>query len=264
VQVKERIAYEACPLCDSADIAFFKKGDCSRHPLYDDRLSPVINWMRCNSCTHVFTDGYFSPQACEILFSKTHDHQKVGAQIERNRAVAARMIDKVLPFVEDGVWLDIGVGNGALLFTAQEYGFRPVGTDLRSENVSLLKSLMIEAHQCDILDLQLAEPCSVVSMADVLEHMPYPKLALEVANRLTRDGGVVLVSMPNSESMLWKALSGNNANPYWGEIEHYHNFGRARLYALLEQFGFVPRRYGISERYRVCMEVVAQKVAAVR
>jgi len=26
--------------------------------------------------------------------------------------------------------------------------------------------------------------------------------------------------------------------------------------------GFAPLRYGISERYRVCMEVIARKVAA--
>jgi protein O-GlcNAc transferase len=51
----------------------------------------------------------------------------------------------------------------------------------------------------------------------------------------------------------------NNANPYWGEIEHYHNFSRARLYTLLEEFAFKPQSYGISERYRACMEVIATK-----
>jgi hypothetical protein len=65
--------------------------------------------------------------------------------------------------------------------------------------------------------------------------------------------------MPNSESVLWTAMNQSNANPYWGEIEHYHNFGRTRLYSLLEEAGFEPVRYGISERYRACMEVIARK-----
>jgi protein O-GlcNAc transferase len=59
------------------------------------------------------------------------------------------------------------------------------------------------------------------------------------------------------ENMVWRLLHANNVNPYWGEIEHYHNFTRKRLYALLEEHGFQPVNYNVSERYRVCMEVVA-------
>jgi hypothetical protein len=47
-----------------------------------------------------------------------------------------------------------------------------------------------------------------------------------------------------------------------GSIEHYHNFSRSRLYALLRETGFEPVRYGISERYRACMEVIARKARA--
>lgn len=261
--MNDRILYEACPLCASADMAPLVEADCTRHGLYDSRLSPTIRWMTCQACDHIFTEGYFTPEACEILFSKTHTHQMLGADYEQNRAVAARMVDKVLPFISGGTWLDVGIGNGALLFTAQEYGFRPVGTDLRADNLAVLASLGIEAHARDITDLELASPCSVISMADVLEHMPDPKRGLAAANRLMSDDGVLLISMPNKDSMLWQMLDGARNNPYWGEIEHYHNFGRERLYALLEEYGFAPRFYGISERYRVCMEVVAQKVRSV-
>jgi hypothetical protein len=55
------------------------------------------------------------------------------------------------------------------------------------------------------------------------------------------------------------AAHANGVNPYWGEIEHYHNFSRKRLYALLQNHGFKPADYHISERYRVCMEVIAIK-----
>ena len=42
-------------------------------------------------------------------------------------------------------------------------------------------------------------------------------------------------------------------------MEHYHNFDRAGLYALLRECGFSPVYYGVSERYRACMEVAAIK-----
>ena len=96
-------------------------------------------------------------------------------------------------------------------------------------------------------------------MADVLEHMPFPKQGLIAANKLLRTGGVLLVSMPNSENIVWRLTTEQNSNPYWGELEHYHNFGRSRLYRLLEDHGFTAVRYGVSERYRMCMEVVAVK-----
>ena len=98
-------------------------------------------------------------------------------------------------------------------------------------------------------------------MADVLEHMPFPRAALDQAWELLADGGLLFVSMPNADCFLWSLLDKNGQNPYWAELEHYHNFGRRRLYRLLEERGFAPRRYGVSQRYRACMEVIAQKVA---
>ena len=44
------------------------------------------------------------------------------------------------------------------------------------------------------------------------------------------------------------------------DIEHLHNFGRRRLYEVLQQAGFEPCSYGVSERYVACMEVVARLV----
>jgi predicted SAM-dependent methyltransferase len=260
--MEERILYKKCPLCSSARITEHKIGDCSRHPLYRAPLSTKVVWMMCNDCAHVFTEGYFNDAACNIVFGHTNDSQRVGGAIEVNRAISSRMIEKVLPFVSEGIWLDVGFGNGSLLFTAQEYGFKAVGLDLRSQNVDIMNSLGIDAYCATLHDVSLHEKCAVISMADVLEHMPYPKDALHDANRLLQTGGVLLVSMPNSESIVWTILDEDNANPYWGEIEHYHNFSRSTLFGLLRQYGFTPKRYGISERYRVCMEVIAVKEQA--
>jgi 2-polyprenyl-3-methyl-5-hydroxy-6-metoxy-1,4-benzoquinol methylase len=169
------------------------------------------------------------------------------------------MIEKALPFASDGIWLDVGFGNGSLLFTAQEYGYRPIGVDLRRANVDFMNALGVEAHCSDLGSLPLEHQCSVISMADVLEHMPFPRMGLQAAHDLLKPNGVLLISMPNSESMIWKAMDKQHANPYWGEIEHYHNFSRTTLYRLLNEHDLKPVRYGISERYRACMEVVALK-----
>lgn len=257
--MSDRILFLRCPLCESTKIINTVIGDCSRHPLYNSVLNPKIQWQQCSDCLHIFTEGYYTDDVCKLIFAQTHEHQRVGGLIEQNRYIASKMVEKVLPFVSEGAWLDVGFGNGSLLFTAQEYGFKPIGIDIRVDNVEMLNALGIESYCEDLSSVSIAEKVSVISMADVLEHIAYPKNALLVANSLLKEHGVLLVSMPNTECLLWKMLSEQNVNPYWGEMEHYHNFSRTRFYALLNEFGFEPVRYGISERYRLCMEVVSVK-----
>ena len=257
--MNERILFGKCPLCDCSILTDSAKGDCSAHPLYHSSLSSVMRWKQCTNCAHIFTDGYYTDDVCKLIYSKTQEHQQAGFGVEPERLLSSHIVEKVLPYASSGNWLDVGFGNGSLLFTAQEYGFTPIGLDLRIENVRTISAFGIEAYCKDIIELFLDSRCSVISMADVLEHVPYPKHVLRAAHRLLSDAGVLFVSMPNIESIVWKALDQQNANPYWGEIEHYHNFSRNRLYGLLREFGFEPVRYGISERYRVCMEVIAKR-----
>ncbi len=168
-----------------------------------------------------------------MLFDKTHPGQKVGNDIEMQRAVSAKMVEKVLDYKSSGLWLDAGFGNGSLLFTAQEYGFQPVGLDLRKINAEDLKRFGIQAACADIKILELQPKCSVISMADILEHMPYPIDGIKAAHRLLEEEGILFLSMPNSDSIVWKVMDYQDSNPYWSEMEHCHNFVRARLYALL-------------------------------
>jgi SAM-dependent methyltransferase len=259
-----RVAYAACPLCDSKDMSEAQLADCSRHPLYRSEIPPQMRWMRCGACGHVFTDGYFSPGALELLFSNTNARQRPGWDVHGSRATSAKMVEKVRAALGSvrGRWLDVGFGNGSLLGAAMEYGFEAVGLDLRSESVELMRLYGVETHLLDLADYEPSSPLSVISMADVLEHIPYPKTALERARRILADDGVLLLSMPNTDCFAWKCLDHRGENPYWGELEHYHNFGYRRLCALLAEFGFVATSYGISERYYLCMEVIARKSAS--
>ena len=117
------------------------------------------------SCGHIFTEGYHSEEACEIIFADSVGQEILGADQETARHASALMIERVLPYVAEGQWLDVGFGNGSLLFTAAEYGFTPVGIDLRVENVEILNKLGVEGYAKDIADLRLERKCSVISMA---------------------------------------------------------------------------------------------------
>jgi SAM-dependent methyltransferase len=258
-----RVPYERCPLCEAEDAEEVAVASCAGHPLYHPSLPPTMRWIRCDGCKHVFVDGYFSEEAQSLLFADAHPSQLPGRDTLLGRAVSAKIVEDVSGTrgAWSGRWLEVGFGNGALLTTAAEFGYETLGLDLRDEAVRRMRNLGYEAQRLDIADLQAPEGFDVISMADVLEHVPFPKRVLTHARRLLRPGGVLFVSMPNLDSFAWKELDRESKNPYWGEIEHFHNFGRARLYQLLTAEGFEPRRYAISQRYLASMEVVARKAA---
>lgn len=256
--VRLRLPFDGCPLCESKDLKLIGSADCSRHPLYKPIIPPVIRWMRCENCEHVFTHGVFSDEAIATIFDNTNEEQKPGVDFERQRFVSAKIVEKVASFINNGAWLDVGFGNGSLLFTAEEWGFKPVGLDLRSSSVEAMRRLGFEAYCVNLASFKTETRFSVSSMADVLEHMPFPKSGLEAAKRLLQPTGVLFLSMPNYNCPAWRLLDVAGANAYWGEIEHYHNFSRKRLYSLLEEMQFEPIHYGISERYKVGMEIIAR------
>ena len=260
-QKEARILYKNCPLCESNNIINSEIGDCSEQRLYNPIIPPEMQWMDCQDCHHQFINGHFTNEVLEKIFSKQPEEQVLGYEVEKQRILSARIIEKVLPFKSDGIWLDVGFGNGSLLFTADEYGFEPIGVDLRKDGVVVLQSLGIQAY-CDLVqNIQFEKSISVISMMDVLEHIPYPKEVLISLHSKMEKDGCLLISCPNSESWIWKFMVSQRKgiNPYFNSIEHYHNFSRTRLVLLLNECGFDVKKYGISERYRSGMEIIAQK-----
>ena len=166
VASQPRIIFEGCPLCRSRNTRGLRSADCSKHPLYHPVVPRVMNWLRCNDCAHVFTDGYFSAEVMAAIFQHTHEYQKPGSAFEQQRAISARIVEGVARYVESGAWLDVGFGNGSLLFTAEEWGFTPVGLDLRLSSVEALRQIGIEAHCLDVAAVSGLERFSVVSLAD--------------------------------------------------------------------------------------------------
>lgn len=272
----QRIPYRACPLCGGKAIEQLERYDCSNHPLFKAPLPKIMQWCRCPACGHVFTDGYFDDAALAVLFSDTQANQQPGTDADLGRNLWARVVERIAAMAPGapqqgleigaapGRWLDVGFGDGALILTAQEWGFDPLGIDLREDSVSTLAGLGVPARCVRLEQIDETGTFDVVSMADVLEHMPFPPAALAHVHRLLPERGIVYISMPNSDTESWRSLDRERKNPFWIEIEHYHNFTRARLQALLRNSGFEPIWYGVGNRYKCGMEVIARRTAASR
>jgi len=96
--------------------------------------------------------------------------------------------------------LDVGCGEGGLLWFAQEAGLEPYGCDLAPNAVALVRQLIgsDRAYLGTIEDLPI-EPGSLdtILALEVIEHLPSPQPFLRRAASLLKPSGFLLVTTPN-------------------------------------------------------------------
>ena len=179
------------------------------------------------------------------------------AQVEASRNVWAKVVESVGRLVPEGRWLDVGAGSGMLLALARECGYEPAAVEARESTAAALRARGFEVASSMGL---LSGSYEVVSLCDVLEHVPRPRDFLADAAALVATGGCLFLSSPNRQSLAWEALDEADVNPYWSEIEHFHNFSYRQIRGELGRLGFWPVTCAVSNRYRLGMDVLAPRV----
>lgn len=96
--------------------------------------------------------------------------------------------------------LDIGTGFGYFIKLAQERGFDVVGIEV-SEKASEFAKKNYGVSILNISEVEEArfedDSFDVISLCDVIEHLPYPENTLKEIHRILRDNGVLLIVTPN-------------------------------------------------------------------
>jgi len=156
--------------------------------------------------------------------------------------------------------MDIGLGTASLLFTAQDMLLR---AGLASTCARITSAaLEIAEHRGALLGNKRAEPATEIqreiSMADVLEHVPYPNDFLSISPWSSEQRRRSAYLHAQYGRMLWTVLSHADLNPYWGELELFTILAGESLYRLLKECGFEPRATA-SANDTICMEVIAKK-----
>ena len=263
-----RVPYTACPLCNSENFQFHSDGYCGNHEQYTPLVSPMMQWMECKSCGHVFTSGYLTNASMAEVYKNALPHQHPLRDVHGQRIVSAKMVSRLTQFLpswpnvnlKDFTWFDVGFGNGALLTAADEFGYKTYGTEYPDALLEFFKGQGFDVERREFLDIQKPASFNVISMADYLEHVDFPIKYLEHAHHLLAKDGLLFLSMPNTEHFVWRITTEAKQNPFWGEIAHMHNFARSRLQDALRKAGFQPLDYHVSDRYVMCMELIARKI----
>jgi len=135
--------------------------------------------------------------------------------------------------------LDIGSGAGIFLDLCRSRGMDVQGLELSQWGFNTAnKSLELPTAKLTVADFaSTAERIfDVVTMFDVLEHGSNPKNDLAAAKRLLAPGGILIINLPNIDSLVSK-LTG----PEWNKLippNHTYHFSSQSLQKLVGDSGF--------------------------
>ena len=187
----------SCPVC----------GSDGRAELWEKRGA---RYVVCNQCTLVYENPRLTVGGLKRFYSQRSYYIQEPSQnpnsgyenylVQCTPALQAEYFNIALRFskVKSGRFLDIGCGTGGVLAVAKSHGWEAVGLEISDWAVEQARA---QGHTVINATLQQAQfpdnQLDVVSMFDVLEHLPTPVEYLKEVYRILRPGGVLVIETPN-------------------------------------------------------------------
>jgi SAM-dependent methyltransferase len=147
-------------------------------------------------------------------------------------------LDIVRRFRSSGTLLDVGCGAGFFLREASNAGFSAQGVEFSHEAVEFgMRWGSVRITEGDLLDTRFPDSSfDIVTLWHALEHLPRPIEALKRIRALLKPGGVLVIAVPNFDSLQARAFRSR-----WYHLEvprHLYHFTPGTLRKLLDSGGF--------------------------
>lgn len=168
----------------------------------------VRRLFRCASCTHQFVHPPISGEERAEIFSDSYFEAggdvfdgfwSGGYEDELERLMAeAREVLGLLPG-SPRTLLDIGCAGGVFLKVAADAGLQVQGIELNDAMAERARRRGLEVLQGAITEIDpsaVDAPFDVITLMDVLEHVPQPREVMERVAAWTREGSILLIRGP--------------------------------------------------------------------
>jgi SAM-dependent methyltransferase len=202
-----------CPVCGSADVTVYREGTDrelsqmalgpSRRDISGGRI------LRCRSCRLGFRATLPSEEDLGRLYRELDIGAHEGELPARFRT-AARQLRIVSRYVAPARLLDVGCGSGVFLRVAADAGWNVVGVEpgkAAHRSATALLGGRGDVIHAAFQEVSLASSAfDVVTLWDVLEHVPDPRSLLDRAAHLVKPGGYLFVNVPDLESLPTRLL----------------------------------------------------------
>ena len=227
--------------------------DCNLCGAHDSTLLTTKDGFqvrRCRRCSLVFVGNPPDQTFLSRHYSFDagyHDELKTNpASVEFHEAEARRNLALLTRYRQGGTLLDIGCSTGLFLAKARAAGWVVRGNEYSADSAQVART----AHGLDVVSGALqpgsfaAASFDVVTLWDVLEHVPDPQSTLRLAASLLKPAGLLVVKTPNVDGLYprWSL----KALPYvgfWGHPEppgHLFQFSVRTLGRMVSAAGLDP------------------------
>lgn len=155
------------------------------------------------------------------------------------------LIDSVPPGAQS--ILDVGAGPGGVGKVLRNRGFggRIVAIEPVAERIAPNAENYSEIHTCYIEDFRTDQRFDVIMLADVLEHLHDPWLALKSLRHLLSPAGILLVQVPNvmHPDFLLNFVCGDAQYVAAGicDITHIRWFNRLSIVRAVQEAGYTVK-----------------------
>jgi 2-polyprenyl-3-methyl-5-hydroxy-6-metoxy-1,4-benzoquinol methylase len=224
-----------CRICgDNELFLFYVEGHNDRFRYYKCRNCGLVNLDLDN------LDQIVNQQQFADNFHPPIDHEK-----DKGSLTAYQFFTNYVPV--KGRYMDIGCGDGSVLYFAKKNGWEVKGLELSPVFAEYAKkTLNIDVEVIDFLKYNdPQEKYDLVSLRHVLEHLPDSVLALTKISGMLKKNGYAHFEMPNINSLTHKFHRIRNKIPALKRkynpdfvTSHCNQFSKQSFIYLLKKTGF--------------------------
>jgi 2-polyprenyl-3-methyl-5-hydroxy-6-metoxy-1,4-benzoquinol methylase len=225
-----------CWVCGGQSWRPFKESTLHGHICSDDfkitdaRYGHTGRIDQCLSCGFKqVTDVDSVLKFYESLEDAAYDHGR-----EQRGLQARKIVEAVLKYKKGGRLLDVGAASGILLEQATKLGFQGEGVEPSRSLAKSAQEAGLKVHLGTFPHPAIQGPYDVITLIDVIEHVPFPiPLLKDIAAHL-KPGGVGVLTTPDVESFVARRLGLR----WWHlRVAHIGYFNRATMKRALSEAG---------------------------
>lgn len=230
-----------CDYCGSYDSAIFYKIP----DLLLQQPTPLYTLVKCRSCGLVYQNP--RPQAKELDAFYPSEYESFSNDIARSTSMLSRAASRigfrkrtgfVTKICSSGTILDVGCANGSFLQALQKYPqYTLMGVEINQFAAEQARKKGLDIRRGNLFDAHLEDnSVDVITMWDVLEHLPSPMKAIAEVHRVLKPGGHAVIKVPNLDSWDAKLFKEN-----WSGLDlprHFYVFRPLDITRMLRSNGF--------------------------
>jgi 2-polyprenyl-3-methyl-5-hydroxy-6-metoxy-1,4-benzoquinol methylase len=235
--------YRNCPNCGRDDFTVIFDSNIEETDLQKGIKTVYMLWggahgrhVKCKNCHLIYVNP--TEKASKI----NGDYSKMGNPdapiIRESRLRAAKSQLGLIKNYKNGTTLlDVGCGEGFFLSNASEAGYNTKGVELSQDAAAYARrEFGLDVEGKPFNEMQLPENYfDVVTMWQVLEHLPHPLATLKEVHRILKPGGLLATSTPDIEGILAKIFR----RKWWNLRRlHINQFTAKTLADMLNRAGF--------------------------